>query len=222
MRPKTDRRSRQGEASRRRIIEATLELAQERGYTATSIAKVSERSGLPASSVYWHFESKDALFAAVIDDSFDRWRRSMPGWEPLGDGQDRREVVAERIDRAVASIASNPHFWRLGLMLALEHHPVEPTARQRFIDIRTRVIDNMDRFWNGVITGGGAPDARSRRLARFTMAVADGLFVAAQVEGPADLGELGDILTEVLCQAAGRAAGDDDGGAAGTTPTAGP
>ncbi|MFV0524916.1 MAG: TetR/AcrR family transcriptional regulator [Acidimicrobiales bacterium] len=213
MKPKTERRSRQGEESRRRIIDATLEVAHERGYTATSIAQVSERSGLPASSVYWHFESKDALFAAVIDDSFDQWRRSLPGWDLPGDGEDLGQLVARRIERAVASIASNPHFWRLGLLLALENHPVEPTARQRFIEIRTRVIDNMARFWSGVLGDRGGPDDPSRRLARFTMAVADGLFVGAQVEGTADLDELADILADVLCRAAEQAVDADSGGA---------
>ena len=38
-----------GDASRERILEAAREIAGERGYDGTSIAGVSERSGLPAS-----------------------------------------------------------------------------------------------------------------------------------------------------------------------------
>ena len=49
--------------------------------TGTSIALVSERSGLPASSIYWHFEDKDALIAAVIERSFEPMAR---GHERLG------------------------------------------------------------------------------------------------------------------------------------------
>ena len=47
-----------GEASRRRILDAATEIAAERGYEGTGIAAVSAKSGLPASSIYWHFTDK--------------------------------------------------------------------------------------------------------------------------------------------------------------------
>lgn len=201
---KTDRRSQQGVESRRRILDATLELAHELGYTATSISKVSERSGLPASSVYWHFTNKDDLFAAVIEESFEGWLDAMPRWEPPRPGEDVEALAGARIHAAVASIATNPHFWRLGLMLSLERQPVEPTARQRFVEIRARVLDDLARFWHHVLTHRGEPDTgdRSRLLARFTMATADGLFIAAQTEGQEDLDRLADLLAASVTAAA--------------------
>jgi len=69
VKPKTPRRSRQGQESRQRIIDATFEIAHEQGYQGTSIAKVSARSGLPASSVYWHFADKADLLAACYFNS---------------------------------------------------------------------------------------------------------------------------------------------------------
>src|SRR3712207_7163102 len=44
---------------------AAAEIAAEHGYAGTTIARITERSGLPASSVYWFFEDKDDLLAAV-------------------------------------------------------------------------------------------------------------------------------------------------------------
>ena len=58
---KPRRRRVNGEASQQKILEAATEIAAERGYEGTSIGLVSERSGLPASSIYWHFKDKDAL-----------------------------------------------------------------------------------------------------------------------------------------------------------------
>ncbi len=206
MAPKTDRRSRQGERSRQRILDATLEIANELGYAGTSIAKVSARSGLPASSVYWHFADKDELFAEVIQHSFDEWWAALPEWDPPAGGLELREAVATRIHGAVASIASNPEFWRLGLMLTLERQPVEPTSRRRFIEIRGMVLENLADFWRRVLPEGherrtpGLPE----RMARFTMAAADGLFVAAQAEGGDDLDVLAELLAESLVAAAVR------------------
>ena len=44
-----------------------------RGYSGTSIAAVSKASGLPPSSIYWHFTDKDDLLAAVIERSYGAW-----------------------------------------------------------------------------------------------------------------------------------------------------
>ena len=60
---KTERRHRQGDESRQAILDATLALAAERGYDGTTVALVQKATGLPASSIYWHFGSKDALLA---------------------------------------------------------------------------------------------------------------------------------------------------------------
>lgn len=62
-----------GVESRQRILDAAVEIAGERGYEGTSIAAVSAKCGLPASSIYWHFKDKDDLIAAVIERSFDTW-----------------------------------------------------------------------------------------------------------------------------------------------------
>lgn len=208
---KTDRRSRQGLTSRRRILDATFDIAQEVGYQGTSIAKVSARCGLPASSVYWHFADKDALFAEVIRHSFERWNAVQGSWDLPRPGQVAADVAAERIRRAIDSIATSPEFWRLGLMLTLERQAVEPEARRSFIEIRRSVLNNMAAFWRGVLehtaaTGTSVDDAadRAELLARFTMATADGIFIAAQVDGAYDHTRLAALLADSLAAAVDR------------------
>jgi len=196
---KTDRASAQGEQSRRRILEATFEIANELGYEGTSIAKVSERCGLPASSVYWHFRNKDDLFAEVIQHSFDAWLATLPRWEPEP-GTPRRELLAARLRATVAGYASSPEFWRLGLMLTLEHKLDEPTARARFRQIRRDMIARVERWWQHLL----GPDVVAARphlatqLAQFTMAATDGLFIASQAGDDWDLPALAGLLAAGL------------------------
>src|SRR5690554_5888891 len=63
-------------AVRMRILETAFEVISEHGYSGTTMAKVAKNASLPIGSVYWHFESKDRLLAAMIEEGFLRWRRA--------------------------------------------------------------------------------------------------------------------------------------------------
>lgn len=64
-------RQARAEATRRRIIEAGVELFDELGYGETGLADVLQRAGVSKGAFYYHFDSKEAVAAAIIDD-FDR------------------------------------------------------------------------------------------------------------------------------------------------------
>jgi AcrR family transcriptional regulator len=173
------RRRADGEESRRRILDAAAEIAGERGYEGTSIATVSARSGLPASSIYWYFEDKDALIAAVIERSFDRWlaAMSLPG-PKVGSTHDRMTAMAVAVAKA---LLDTPDFLRLGLMLALERRPTEPTARAKFLQVRQVAHQHVTEAAREL-----APElseASVRRLATYALAGADGLFIAREIGG---------------------------------------
>jgi len=53
---------------RHRILQAASILFAQRGFGSVSISDVAESAGLVKSSIYHHFESKEALYAAVIID----------------------------------------------------------------------------------------------------------------------------------------------------------
>lgn len=166
-----------GEASRRRILEAATEIAAERGYEGTGIAAVSAKSGLPASSIYWHFADKDDLIAAVIERSFAAW---LAGWQLPTDGPARDRLVALATHTAKA-LSDSPDFLRLGLMLALERRPVEPRAREVFVRIRGRAIETLAAAMADIVAGLDADQARL--LAAYAIAGADGFFIAKEIGG---------------------------------------
>ena len=171
------RRRADGELSRARIIDAAAEIAAERGYEGTSIAAVSAKCGLPASSIYWHFTDKDDLIAAVIERSFGSW---LSAWR-LPDGGQPRQRMVDMAGQTLKALLASPDFLRLGLMLALERRPVEPRARTMFLSVRdeaTRAITaNMKEL------APGLTDAQAKQLTTFALAGADGLFIAKEIGG---------------------------------------
>ncbi|MGA9494072.1 MAG: helix-turn-helix domain-containing protein [Mycobacterium sp.] len=196
--PKRRKRA-DGELSRERILDAAAEIAAERGYEGASIALVSAKCGLPASSIYWHFTNKDDLIAAVIERSFADWLKA---WEVPDEGaaRDRLAGMAMQIAKA---LLDSPDFLRLGLMLALERRPVEPRARAMFLQTRAQTCDQLSETMGGFardLTG-----AQIQLLVTYAMAGADGLFIAKEIGGDAvDLLELFELHARALYDTALR------------------
>lgn len=62
-----DRRIDKGQSTRQRILEVATRLFTEQGFDAVSIDAVLGATGLSKGALYHHFESKTALFAAVLE-----------------------------------------------------------------------------------------------------------------------------------------------------------
>jgi AcrR family transcriptional regulator len=200
----TRRKRADGELSRERILDAATEIAAERGYEGASIALVSAKCGLPASSIYWHFKNKDDLIAAVIERSFADWLRA---WQvPVeGSPQDRLVGLAMQIAKA---LLDSPDFIRLGLMLSLERRPVEPRARAMFLQLRAQTFDQLVETMRGFTPD--LTDAQVHQLATYAIASADGLFIAKEIGGDAvDLLALFELHAWALYDSALRLISED-------------
>lgn len=203
---KTERRHQQGDLSRIRILEAALEIAAERGYDGTSVALVTEKTGLPASSIYWHFKNKDALLAEVLEYSYRAWRDVGPTWKTeVGDSALGEQVTA-RFRHAATAYTRRPEFWRLGLMLALEKRIKEPAARTRYVQVRVDTVDRVTAWWSQLLEQeyGTVDPAIPLSLGRFHVAAMDGLFAGALSSTTLDTDWLVDAIAAGLTAAARR------------------
>jgi AcrR family transcriptional regulator len=171
------RRRVNGEASRAKILDAATEIAAERGYEGTSIALVSAKCGLPASSIYWHFKDKDDLIAAVISRSFADWSNA---WQVPKSGTARERVIAMMTEIAKA-LMDSPDFLRLGLMLALERRPVEASARTMFLQVRAQAHDVLVAGFGDLIKD--LTPAQVDQLVTYGVAGAAGIFIAKEIGG---------------------------------------
>lgn len=203
-RPQTTRKKRaNGVESRQRILDAAVEIAGERGYEGTSIAAVSAKCGLPASSIYWHFKDKDDLIAAVIERSFDTWLTAvaLPD-ESAGTALERVTTMAANVAR---SLLDAPDFLRLGLMLALERRPAEPRGRTVFLQVRATTREKIAETI-GTLFPELDQDA-VHALTTYAIAGADGLFIQREINGEAiDLVGMFELHAQLLYEAATRMA----------------
>jgi AcrR family transcriptional regulator len=207
--PQTPRKKRaNGVESRQRILDAAVEIAGERGYEGTSIAAVSAKCRLPASSIYWHFTDKDDLIAAVIERSFQTWLAAveLPG-EQAGTPLERIAAMAANVAK---SLVEAPDFLRLGLMLALERRPAEPRGRTVFLQVRDISAQKVAEVLKTLFPD--LDDGAVLALTTYAIAGADGLFMHREINGDAvDLVAMFELHAQLVHDAASRMASGSKG-----------
>ena len=196
---KLTRREALGVESRRKILDAAAALMADRGFAGTSISAISKRSGLPSGSIYWHFESKEALLGAVVEEGVQRWFDSLPGPESLPADPARRVEAA--LDAAAASLEEHPQFLRLLILIALERREIDAASlasiRRTRALARTRIEELMLLLLEPLM-GARAGDVAAE-FAAFTLFVADGAFIAHHIDpDTTDLRAAFDLLRRSL------------------------
>lgn len=192
------RRPTQGRApadqSSERIRAAAAELARERGVAGATIAAICKRSGLPVSSVYWHFDDKDGLFEDVIRSSFTAWLAAVPRWEvaPLTD-DGLRGVVAT----SAHSLPAVPDFLRVGMQVLLEQGAQHERTRSAFIDVRAEAR-RMVTSWVLAVLGDAVPSGAADDLASLIVSFTDGLLVGSQLYPDWEPGPYVDLFVAVF------------------------
>lgn len=204
MAKKTRRSNAQGDESRKALLDATLHLAGERGYVGTTMAQITKVTGLPASSVYWHFTDKDGLLAEALEHGFRSWRDHASPWSVIDPELPRRQRIRDQLGLAVIAVDDEFDFWRMGLLLALETGPaVGSGPRERFLTIRAEATERLSSWWSDCLDADGEVTGRqtSLTLARLTLAVLDGLYVAGLSAPSDDLEPVLDLLAAGLDRA---------------------
>ena len=108
-----DRSRRRGPATAERILAAAEALFAERGYHGTTLRDVAGRVGLRIPSLYNHFPSKDALYAAVLERGIGPVVALLAelALAPPAERDDPRRVV----EPVMKMLAARPHLPRLVL-----------------------------------------------------------------------------------------------------------
>lgn len=188
--------NRRGAQSREIVLDAAERLMADQGYEAASLNQVVEESGIPISSVYHYFGSKDGLLLAVMERGATRF------FDQLPETKERQGTVEEHLRAetllAATAIGMQPDFLRLVVVMAAQ--PPEGSRRQS-AEVVSRVREKaLSRLREnlGVIFEIDAGGDTADKLARFAMATFDGTFIAEQSNENFKLADLPAILPGAL------------------------
>lgn len=175
-----NRRMAQGEISRNKLLQAATRSFAERGYSATSIDDVCREAQVVKSAVYWHFESKEGLLAAVLEEAATSWiRERVDAARQIGAPQDRlsaafaavREMMVER-----------PTVLRLLNAMALERAGSDGRIRAMLV----RLSDQARAVWvDGIAAAIGRQPRGLQDAVSLVLAALDGIFLQFLLRGDA-------------------------------------
>ncbi|KAA9132328.1 TetR/AcrR family transcriptional regulator [Microbacterium caowuchunii] len=186
------RRGRPG-YDRDRVLEVAVQLFNEQGYDATSVADLAQRLGLTKSALYHHFASKEELLSVALDQALGGLEAVLA--EPAaqrGAALDRlRHVIRSATDVLVSQLPS------VTLLLRVRgNSPVEQSAleRRRLFDQRvTRLVAEAQR------EGDVRSDVDAAVVSRLIFGMINSVVEWYRPGGPVDGDRLGhDILTVAL------------------------
>jgi AcrR family transcriptional regulator len=168
------KKQQQGEQSRELILDATERLMAARGYAATSINDIRKACGLPPSSIYWHFGSKEGVLAAVMQRGADRFFAAIP--------------TSADVEGQLAVLSSlqsqHPDFLRLFYMLSLERNN-DPVIAEVIRRVRDTAIARFREAITQLLPADAPPSKADRavaELAAVAVALSDGVFFAEHLE----------------------------------------
>lgn len=153
-----ERRERQRQEARKRILDATEALMIEANGSDFSIRKLGDRSGYSAPTVYHYFGDKDGLIDALLDDRVARLAADLEQIDPEANPRARlRAVLLAYFEFSV----TNPAFTRLMWTLSRKGESRMPPAMAR---VRQAAAESLDRFGSSRLKGHFDTDSAGRSL----------------------------------------------------------
>jgi AcrR family transcriptional regulator len=172
--------NRRGMRSRELVLEAAERVMAEDGFEAATLARVVAESGIPMSSVYHYFGSKDGILLAVMERGAERFFADLPELEQrMGAPADHfRRVVST----AVETLERHPNFLRLLIVFAIQPRRTGNGELDAVVGRIREVALGRLRKQIALAFDADPRSAATDRLARFALAAFDGAFVASRTD----------------------------------------
>lgn len=141
-----------GEERRDQLMDVATRLFADKGYHRTSVADICDTCGVGKGVFYWYFESKEALFAAILGEALRNLRRTQQ--RAIEATPDPIERVTSGIEASLAYLAANDDLFRLIDFAGTDAHFAPLVSHG--IEV---VVEDTTRHLKEAIASGEIPEA---------------------------------------------------------------
>lgn len=162
-------RVRKGERTRTRILEAAADVLAREGYAAATLTEIARVAQMQAGSLYYHFDSKDAIVEEVLRVGIDHAQEAIcgavAGQGPNANGHDR---LLAAVAAYTKMLVAESDFTRANIRCYEE----SPRPTQENLAVPLREFANMwiEMMEAGQRDGSLRSDIEPRVVARMTIA----------------------------------------------------
>lgn len=107
-RPRTGRRPDDPSGSRARLFTAAAAAFAARGFAGTSVDRIARDARVNKAMIYYHFNSKAALYRAILRDMFDAVARRVA--DTAGSRADPADKIRAFVEAIASEAEARPHF----------------------------------------------------------------------------------------------------------------
>lgn len=186
--------------TRDRILAAAGQVFARKGFRAASLDEVAQDAGLTKGAIYWHFESKNELFFALLDHKFVQNTAPVP--EELRAAAaiaDPRTALVFLLKSNFARLRADPDWPRLYLEFIAQAR--DDNLRARLAQFHEASLTLVATYIRGMQDAGLAPQTQQpETLAIFWSALFDGLLLAWLIDPHTDLDALVERIVDLLWQ----------------------
>jgi AcrR family transcriptional regulator len=169
----------------RRILEAAEEQFYKRSFDGVGVAAIGEHSGVPPSTIYRFFESKDEILATLFDEAIDALQQltSEVNPDPM--------VERDQLIRAHADFALNRY--RLAAIWSREQQALAEPYRRRVHRRQRQYIDRWIDCLDACYPGWSRDDLAAAVRATHALLTSDGTRPSTAAQAP----HLHDVLVGI-------------------------
>lgn len=191
--------------TREALLDAAAREFAERGYAGAGVDRIVAAAGLSKGTFYWHFESKEALFLALVEERIDAPARSLMDVTRTAPAE---AATAPVVSRGLADLFSGE---RDLLVLLQEYWAAAARSaplRRRYRRRQAALVDSLAGALRARHEATGVPlTLPAESLATAFVALAHGLALQAVVDpesvGPDLYGEILSLVYDGLAARAG-------------------
>jgi AcrR family transcriptional regulator len=178
------------------VLDAAERVMARDGFEAATVARVVDEAGVPLSSVYHYYGSKEGVLLAVMQRGADRFFADLP------DRRERAGRPTEHLRAVIAGVVEalerHPDFLRLLIVFAVQPPTTGEGEVAAVVDqVRQAALHGL-RTQLAIAFGEDERSQGIDRLARFALAAVDGAFVAARSDRSVSLAGLLEPLADAL------------------------
>jgi len=124
---KINNKIQQKEATRKKIMEVSLDLFSRQGYEAVSMAKIAKGVEISKGNLYNYFESKEQMLSEIVLNAVEE---IYSDFDSNHDGEISHAEFLKFIDDVFDNMQENRKFWKLMFSLLLQPHLLEIIQEQ--------------------------------------------------------------------------------------------